>query len=531
LQLINAGFNPLQIISEKTGKTMRELKEDMEKGAISAEQVAEAFEIATSEGGRFFGGMEKASQTFSGQISTLKDNVGALGRSLVESLLPVLKQIVGTLSAWVQEFSKLDTQQKKTIIGLSLFAAAIGPVILGILNLINTLGKLKVAMLFLNAHPAILAFTAIAAAVAVVAIGFKKARDEANNLNAALSGNADLERTRLGLQAQLLKVEAAREAIAKAAQSRQTGPTQEKLIADLESNLRREEQNLKLINDNYQGKLRNIQSDKDRQAAADKASQAEQKAAEDAAKAALARLNAIEATTAATEDKKEAVEDLAEVIVEYEKNANNLYKKQLESQGEIYNALELERKLRREMDEEKTEREIDWQALQKLGITSMLQGFTEIGAALVAQELTWKSFAKVALNAFAEILNAIGAELAARAALAVITGNWAGAAIAGAAAAVAFTASGAVKASVANLADGGIVMPRPGGVPVTVAEAGVPEIVGPLDKVESMLRAAGGSVDSTPIHLVVKLDSKPFLDKIFPATKNRTVLISAASVV
>jgi len=161
----------------------------------------------------------------------------------------------------------------------------------------------------------------------------------------------------------------------------------------------------------------------------------------------------------------------------------------------------------------------------------MLQGFTAIGEALVEQELTWKSFAKVALNAFAEILNAIGAELAARAALAVITGNWGGAAIAGAAAAVAFAASGAVKASIPNLADGGIVMPKPGGTLANVAEAGVPEIVGPIDKVTRMLGATGIGGDTTPFHLVVNMDSRPFLDKVFDATRNRTVLISAGAVV
>jgi len=43
LQMINAGFNPLQIISEKTGKSMAELKEQMSKGAISADAVTKAF--------------------------------------------------------------------------------------------------------------------------------------------------------------------------------------------------------------------------------------------------------------------------------------------------------------------------------------------------------------------------------------------------------------------------------------------------------------------------------------------------------
>jgi tape measure domain-containing protein len=34
-QLINAGFNPLQVISQKTGRSMADLKKDMEAGAIS----------------------------------------------------------------------------------------------------------------------------------------------------------------------------------------------------------------------------------------------------------------------------------------------------------------------------------------------------------------------------------------------------------------------------------------------------------------------------------------------------------------
>ncbi|MCZ2140812.1 MAG: tape measure protein [Bacteroidia bacterium] len=48
LQLINAGFNPLTIISQKTGKSMTELKDEMSKGAISAEMVTDAFKTATS---------------------------------------------------------------------------------------------------------------------------------------------------------------------------------------------------------------------------------------------------------------------------------------------------------------------------------------------------------------------------------------------------------------------------------------------------------------------------------------------------
>lgn len=51
LQMINAGFNPLEVISQKTGKSMAQLKDEMSKGAISADMVAQSFEWATEEGG------------------------------------------------------------------------------------------------------------------------------------------------------------------------------------------------------------------------------------------------------------------------------------------------------------------------------------------------------------------------------------------------------------------------------------------------------------------------------------------------
>lgn len=53
--MINAGFNPLQEMAKKTGKSVGELKEEMEKDAISADMVADAFASATAEGGQFYG--------------------------------------------------------------------------------------------------------------------------------------------------------------------------------------------------------------------------------------------------------------------------------------------------------------------------------------------------------------------------------------------------------------------------------------------------------------------------------------------
>ncbi len=72
LQMINAGFNPLKVISEQTGKSMKQLKKEMEEGAISSAQVAEAFKIATSEGGMFHGMSERMANSLAGDLARLR---------------------------------------------------------------------------------------------------------------------------------------------------------------------------------------------------------------------------------------------------------------------------------------------------------------------------------------------------------------------------------------------------------------------------------------------------------------------------
>lgn len=85
-QMINAGFNPLQVISEKTGESMASLRDKMSKGAISAEMVAQAFRWATEEGGKYYKGLELGANTLNGRISTLKDAAMQLLGEVVEPI-------------------------------------------------------------------------------------------------------------------------------------------------------------------------------------------------------------------------------------------------------------------------------------------------------------------------------------------------------------------------------------------------------------------------------------------------------------
>ena len=92
MQMVNAGFNPLEEIARKTGKSIGELKEEMSKGAITSKMVQNAFISATSAGGKFFGMSSEGAKTLNGQISMLGESfdmmfneIGSKGEGVVMS--------------------------------------------------------------------------------------------------------------------------------------------------------------------------------------------------------------------------------------------------------------------------------------------------------------------------------------------------------------------------------------------------------------------------------------------------------------
>jgi tape measure domain-containing protein len=70
-QMVNAGFNPLSIMAEETGMSMRFLRKEMERGKITADMVTEAMLKATGAGGRFDGALAKIQNTVGGKFSTV----------------------------------------------------------------------------------------------------------------------------------------------------------------------------------------------------------------------------------------------------------------------------------------------------------------------------------------------------------------------------------------------------------------------------------------------------------------------------
>lgn len=108
--MIDAGFNPLNQICNATGESMADLYKRISDGKVSFAELESAVASATSQGGQFYNGMLEASQTFSGRMSTLKDNVSALTGELTGGLFEALGELVVKVNEATVSF--LDDEEK-----------------------------------------------------------------------------------------------------------------------------------------------------------------------------------------------------------------------------------------------------------------------------------------------------------------------------------------------------------------------------------------------------------------------------------
>jgi len=130
LQMINAGFNPLQEISRTTGKSVAVLRDEMSKGAISSQMVADAFKSATSQGGLFFGMLDKIGETPFGKLQAMQGNIDMAKQQLGEALLPALSDFMDASKPLIEAlpamFKSLQPTIEDTIKSFSTLAEWIG---------------------------------------------------------------------------------------------------------------------------------------------------------------------------------------------------------------------------------------------------------------------------------------------------------------------------------------------------------------------------------------------------------------------
>ena len=105
-QMVDAGFNPLQIISEKTGKSIGELTDEVSKGAISVQDIEQAFIDATSEGGKFHNMVNNMSDSIAGKTAQMTDNWENFKASIGGLLRPAYLGAIQTTTSAIDAMTK-----------------------------------------------------------------------------------------------------------------------------------------------------------------------------------------------------------------------------------------------------------------------------------------------------------------------------------------------------------------------------------------------------------------------------------------
>ena len=165
-QMIEAGFNPLQEISETTGESMSSLYDRISRGTITVDEITQAMERSTSAGGKYFGSMDRQSATLAGRFSTLKDTAGEAFGKMTQGITDFLRDdllpaAINGLEWLGDNFQWLIPIVASATVGFTAFAVAV--------NMTKIINSVTTAMAALNAviaaNPVGLAVAAVAALV------------------------------------------------------------------------------------------------------------------------------------------------------------------------------------------------------------------------------------------------------------------------------------------------------------------------------------------------------------------------------
>ena len=177
-QLAERGIPIFKALSDATGL----LPSELGAGAVSVKEFNKVLKSFAEEGGFANGAMERLSQTAAGKFSTALDNLKIAGAGLVESLMPIISDVIDGITSMAQKFAKSSPEFKKTILVIGGVVAAIGPLMV----IIPSLGA---ALSFLSGPIgiAVLAIGALSFAVGSAMLEMRSMTTQAQNLDGALA--------------------------------------------------------------------------------------------------------------------------------------------------------------------------------------------------------------------------------------------------------------------------------------------------------------------------------------------------------
>ncbi len=137
-QFANAGINIYGLLAESTGKSIEQVKE-MD---VTYEELTKAFQMASSEGGKYYGAMEAQGQTLNGSLSATKESIQMLLGSITESAMPIIVQVLQKVQEVINYLMNLDDGTKRIILIVGGLIAVLGPALMIIGTIISTIGTL-----------------------------------------------------------------------------------------------------------------------------------------------------------------------------------------------------------------------------------------------------------------------------------------------------------------------------------------------------------------------------------------------------
>ncbi|WP_297988617.1 tape measure protein [uncultured Anoxybacillus sp.] len=142
-QLAENGIPAWQLLAQETGKSVQELMKMSENGKLFANETIPLIMRGMQE--KFGGSMEKASNTFTGQLERLKEvmnkTFGTVSMPLFEALKNILPEIADKLQSVGNWFSNLSEPMQKIITATAIIVPAFTLLTGGILLAIGAIGN------------------------------------------------------------------------------------------------------------------------------------------------------------------------------------------------------------------------------------------------------------------------------------------------------------------------------------------------------------------------------------------------------
>jgi tape measure domain-containing protein len=198
-----AGIPIYKELGDMLGVSAEQVTKLTRKGKISSDTMTKVFEKMTSKGGIFYKGMEIASATLTGRISTLKDNLSLVGAELGDAIAPVAKdvvdilmQLVGTVKIWVAENKELIRGTVRKALEwirdnfekIQYWASKIGKAIVAFYGLSGAISGASKAMQVLSTVSKMNKFVLLGIAIAAVVAAIWIFKDEIIELGRRLVG-------------------------------------------------------------------------------------------------------------------------------------------------------------------------------------------------------------------------------------------------------------------------------------------------------------------------------------------------------